>query len=158
MAVTKSWESKVLAAPEEVEKPRRRASSFHLIWLLGASLIVGSGLAAVYSAKTQNLPEVNRQLATGELLNLNAVKNTDQLLPFLIVFNEIAERQLVATKIIDYLHSHPPLPNVGALARLRVSQSEIENNPDWSALRSELRRRQAQPGKPHTGESRLGLL
>ena len=73
----------------------------------------------VYSAKTQRFPELSAALARGELLDLNRVSNPEQLLPFLQVFQDEAERQRVATKLFDYVTTHRLLPNVGALARLR---------------------------------------
>src|SRR6185369_8681288 len=46
------------------------------------------------------------------------------LLPFLQVYADHAERERVAEKVWTYLESHQPLPNVGALARLRVSAAD----------------------------------
>jgi hypothetical protein len=81
--------------------------------------MVGVGLLMVYSAKTQAFPALSAALARGELLDLNQVSKPEQLLPFLQVFQDEAERRAVAKKVFDYLSTHRPLPNVGALARLR---------------------------------------
>jgi cell division protein FtsI/penicillin-binding protein 2/cell division protein FtsW (lipid II flippase) len=48
------------------------------------------------------------------------VSKPEQLLPFLQVFQDQAARESAANKMFDYLSTHPPLPNVGALARLHL--------------------------------------
>jgi cell division protein FtsI/penicillin-binding protein 2/cell division protein FtsW (lipid II flippase) len=118
MAVTRSWESNVIAA-----RGRRSAASpllgwRKLAWLALASVMVGSGLLLVYSAKTQNFPALAESLARGEVLDLNRVSDSRQLLPFLQVFQDPGQREQIAGKVFDYLSAHQPLPNVGALARL----------------------------------------
>ena len=159
MAVTRSWEQRTMvqvgpwvkAAPPE----RRR----ELPWLVGASVMVSVGLLLVLAAKTSNFGELSARLDHGELLNLNTVADPQQLLPFLQVFPDPAERELVAERIANYVEKHRPLPNVGALARLRVSRQEIESEPRWHALRDQLQRQLASPQlKPRKGELRLALL
>jgi cell division protein FtsW (lipid II flippase)/cell division protein FtsI/penicillin-binding protein 2 len=89
-------------------------------WLILSSVLVGIGLLMVYSAKTQNFPELSRALAHGELIDLNQVSKPEQLVPFLQVFQDDAQREQAANKIFGYLSTHPQLPNVGALARLHL--------------------------------------
>jgi cell division protein FtsW (lipid II flippase)/cell division protein FtsI/penicillin-binding protein 2 len=130
-----------------------------LVWLVAASLMVAGGLALVYAAKTQNFAELGKQLERDDVLNLNAVASADQLQPFLQVFSDPGERDLAAQKIYKYLATHTPLPNVGALARIRVSQSEIESNSAYYQLRNQLQEQMKQQrGKPRRGELRLALL
>ena len=155
MAVTRSWETKVLDQPAAAGKGARRTKRRALLGLAGASVMVAAGLALVFLAKTQNFGELQQQLDRGDLLNLNTVADADQLLPFLQVFSDPAERQLAAEKMYGYLQTHHPLPNVGALARIRVSQTEIESNPAWNQLRRQLAQQQT---KPHKGELRLPLV
>ncbi len=119
MAVTKSWESKVLAAGPRAGAAGGRVGWREFAWLAAASAIVCVALFIVYFAKTREFPEQTRALAHGELLDLNQVSKLEQLLPFLQVFADVDQRQSVAGKMFDYLSSHRPLPNVGALARLR---------------------------------------
>ena len=119
MAVTKSWESKVLATGARAGAAPGRVGWREFLWLACSSLLVAAGLLLVYSAKTQSFPESSAALARGDLLDLNRVSRPEQLLPFLQVFQDEAERRQVANKMFDYLSSHGPLPNVGALARLR---------------------------------------
>jgi cell division protein FtsI/penicillin-binding protein 2/cell division protein FtsW (lipid II flippase) len=120
LAVTKSWESKVLAAGTRagVAAPGRLAWR-QFAWLAATSVMVGVGLLVVYSARTREFPGQSGALGRGELLDLNQVTKPEQLLPFLVVFQDGAEREMVAGKMFEYLESHRPLPNVGALARLR---------------------------------------
>jgi len=139
LAVTKSWEAKVLAVGSDRAAGPGRIGWREFVWLAGSSLIVGAGLFLVYSAKTQNFGELSRSLARGELLDLNNVSKPDELLPFLQVFPSGSEREFVADKTFEYLRSHRPLPNVGSLARLRAGQSEIDEHPEWSVLRRQRR-------------------
>ena len=119
MAVTRSWESKVLATGTRGGAAPGRIAWREFAWLAATSAIVGVGLLLVYFAKTREFPALTASLAHGELLDLNQVSKPEQLLPFLQVFQDEAERETVANKVFDYLASHRPLPNVGALARLR---------------------------------------
>jgi cell division protein FtsI/penicillin-binding protein 2/cell division protein FtsW (lipid II flippase) len=135
LAVTKSWEAKVLSVgPDRGGAVSRRAGWPEVVWLAGASLFVGAGLFLVYAAKTQNFDELSQSLTRGELLDLNRVSKPDELLPFLQVFPSESEREFVAKKTFEYLRAHRPLPNVGSLARLRATPSEIEGHPDWTVL------------------------
>jgi cell division protein FtsW (lipid II flippase)/cell division protein FtsI/penicillin-binding protein 2 len=117
LAVTKSWEAKVLAMGRGAASARVGWREF--AWLAAASLAVCAGLLLVYSAKTRSFKELAGALDRGELLDLNRVSQPKDLLPYLQVFSDDAERQPVATKTFEYLAAHRPLPNVGALARLR---------------------------------------
>ncbi len=119
MAVTKSWESKVLVTGAKAGAASGRVGWREFIWLALSSLLVAAGLLMVYSAKTQGFPESVAALGRGDLLDLNQVSKPEQLLPFLQVFQDETQRETVANKMFDYLSSHRPLPNVGALARLR---------------------------------------
>ena len=80
---------------------------------------MGAGLLLVYSAKTQNFPELSAALARGELLDLNRVSKPEQLLPFLQVFQDrsASARVRLASKMFDYLAAHRPLPERRALWR-----------------------------------------
>ncbi len=119
MAVTKSWESKVVSTGAKGARAPGRIGWREFLWLACCSVLVGAGLLMVYSAKTQAFPELSAALGRGDLLDLNQVSKPEQLLPFLQVFQDESEREEVANKIFDYLSTHRPLPNVGALARLR---------------------------------------
>ncbi len=93
------------------------------IWMLTGSLTLLLGFFLVYRAKTRSFAEIESGLAGKQLLNLNDLSAREDLLPYLAIFTEPAERQFVARRIYDASGS---LPNVGALARLRVSEAEVE--------------------------------
>ena len=93
------------------------------IWMLASSLMLLVGFVFVYRAKTRSFTEIQTSLASKQLLNLNDLTAREDLLPYLAIFAEPAERQFVARRIYDASGS---LPNVGAIARLRVSEAEVE--------------------------------
>ena len=159
VAVTKSWEAKVLAVGTESGTPRRVAWR-EFAWLASTSLVVSIGLGLVYSAKTHNFGEHSSRLDHGELLDLNSVTKPEQLLPFLQIFPGEPEREAVAAKTSEFLAAHRPIRNIGALARLRVSKTEIESHPEWTVLQKQLQEQLArQQAKPqHRGELRIPLL
>lgn len=159
MAVTRSWEAKVLALGSESAAEPGRIGWRQFGWLAAASLVVSIGLALVYFAKTQNFAEFSARLDRGELLDLNRVSKPAQLLPFLQIFPGEAERQAVATRTFDFLAAHRPIRNVGALARLRLSRTDIESQPEWTVLAGQLKEQLAHPpAKPRRGELRIPLL
>jgi cell division protein FtsI/penicillin-binding protein 2/cell division protein FtsW (lipid II flippase) len=119
MPLTKSWTDKVIPVPMEPVRyavPRRKSE---FIWLLLASMLVATGLGLVYQAKTQNHADVGEKLARNELLNLNSVTSSDQLLPFLRFQADDAQRQQLADRIYQTLSRSQPVRNVGTLSKLR---------------------------------------
>ncbi|MGA2880060.1 MAG: FtsW/RodA/SpoVE family cell cycle protein [Bryobacteraceae bacterium] len=120
MAVTKSWESRVLVTGVKPGAAPGRVGWREFVWLALSSVLVSAGLLMVYSAKTQSFQQLSAALAHGGLLDLNQVSKPEQLLPFLQAFQDETTRQEAANKMFDYLSAHRPLPNVGALARLHL--------------------------------------
>ena len=159
MPVTRSWEQRAIVQIGSFERtvpPERRRE---LPWLIGASVMVCAGLVLVFLAKTANFHDLSARLEQKELLNLNAVRTPEELLPFLQFFPDPLERELAADKILTYVVNHRPLPNIGALARLRLTRQEIENEPRWHTLRDQLQQQIAsQQGKPRKRELRVALL
>jgi cell division protein FtsW (lipid II flippase)/cell division protein FtsI/penicillin-binding protein 2 len=158
VTVTRSWEQEVAAKLGAGEIPVPAERRRELWWLLAASLMIASSLSIVFLAKTQNFGELGARLDRGELLNLNTVTEEDQLLAFLQVFPDQNERRLVADQLWTYLGTHRPLPNVGSLARIRVSQSEIESDLRWGVLKTQLTSQLKRQSRPASGEIRLPLL
>ncbi|HVP47044.1 MAG TPA: FtsW/RodA/SpoVE family cell cycle protein [Bryobacteraceae bacterium] len=157
MAVTRSWEQRAVVQIGSFERrvpPERRRE---LPWLIGASVMVSAGLVLVFLAKTSNFHELSARLERKELLDLNAVRAPEELLPFLQVFSDPVERQLAAEKVAAYLEKQRPLPNVGALARLRLNRQEIESEPGWHTLRDRLQR-QVTNQQSRKRELRIALL
>ena len=120
MAVTRSWESKVLSLGR-ASGATARIGWREFAWLAAASILVSAGLALVYFAKTSNFVELSAGLARGDLLNLNQVGKPEDLRNLLLVFPDGSERESAAQQTYDFLIAHQPLRNVGALARLRGS-------------------------------------
>ncbi len=149
MAVTKSWDN-ALASKVEVArraKPVERRREF--LWLQGASLLIACALAFVLMSKTQDFRELQDKLDHGALLNLNDVSSPQQILPVLQIFEAGSQRELIAQRVWSYLELHRPLPNVGALARLRITPSEIDTlaqaDPRWGSFRGRVAANQKQP-------------
>ncbi len=123
MAVTKSWEAKVLSLRGAPGATATRVGWREFTWLACASLLVSAGLVLVYFAKTAGFDELSAGLKRGELLDLNTVTKPDDLLPFLLVVPDGGERESVAKSTYEFLASHQPVRNVGALARLHQSDN-----------------------------------
>jgi cell division protein FtsW (lipid II flippase) len=88
-----------------------------LLWILGASALVAGGLYLVFQSRQPALA------ATPAPLNLNALNAREDLLPVLTpVITETALRAFAAEKIY---YATGSLPNVGALARLRIRADEL---------------------------------
>ena len=113
MAVTRSWGA-TIEAPQTTKSDglrHKRSSRFGIVWLLCASLFVAAGLAGVYAAKVRGFGDAARTV------NLNAVRSAEDLLPVLEQL-PASERETVASKMFEFIESHRPLPNVGALSRV----------------------------------------
>jgi cell division protein FtsW (lipid II flippase) len=94
----------------------------YFLWLLAAALGIAAGLYLVFDAKSQAFGGVETGLASKQILNLNTLSAREDLLPVLTMFPDPAERQFVARKIY-YVSGN--LPNVGAIARIRVTPDEL---------------------------------
>ena len=134
MAVTRS------RAAERIEtryvrlgRPAWPAGEF--LWLAAVSVVIAGGLYLVYQAKSQDFAEIETGLQSRQLLNLNDLGTRDDLLPFLGFLSDRGERQFVARKIYDASGS---LPNVGALARIRVPESEMRATRGLAGFKARL--------------------
>ena len=128
MAVTKSWESAVASRLDfegKTKSPERRSE---LLPLLGASILVACGLALVYTAKTQDFPALQKQLDSGDLVDINAIKSPNELLNALFVFNDAGERAYAADRVYTFVLKNRPLPNAGSLSHLRIHQADTLND------------------------------
>ncbi|MGA2131657.1 MAG: FtsW/RodA/SpoVE family cell cycle protein [Bryobacteraceae bacterium] len=147
MAVTRS------RSVERTETSRRVRPAIawrrdEAIWLLAGSLALLFGFCLVYQAKARSFADIDAGLKNKQLLNLNDLSAREDVLPFLQIFTEPAERQYVARRIYD---AAGVLPNTGALARLRISQSEIDaarGLKSWTGRHALLTREQFQQLKP----------
>jgi cell division protein FtsI/penicillin-binding protein 2/cell division protein FtsW (lipid II flippase) len=127
MAITRSWES-TDAFQSDVKRnaksPERRREFF---FLLPASLLVAVGLFLVFTGKTQDMNN-------GQFLNLNSVQTPAQLNAVFQVFNDPGNRAYITERTWDFLERYRPLPNVGALSRLRLRPSDAEADPRARSL------------------------
>src|SRR5580704_12433675 len=97
------WRRSLSRSGGLVMPPGGRIGWREFAWLALSSVLVAAGLLMVYSAKTQSFPELSAALGRGDLLDLNGVSKPEQLLPFLQVFQDAAEREQVADKIFEYV-------------------------------------------------------
>jgi cell division protein FtsI/penicillin-binding protein 2/cell division protein FtsW (lipid II flippase) len=121
--ITKSWEREISIHLADQSTPLERR--IELRWLAGASILVACGLVLVGAAKIREFPEASARLAAGELLDLNSISNSDQILPFLLVISDPTSRASAATTMFDYVTAHAPFTNDGALARLRIGLDRL---------------------------------
>jgi len=121
MAVTRSWDTTAAVALEQAQEVKPKERRREAWWLLGASALVACGVAMVFIAKTQDLAEQQQRLKGGELLDLNQLGSSAQLLPILQLIQDPSQREAASERIWGFLEQHRPLPNVGALARLRAT-------------------------------------
>jgi cell division protein FtsW (lipid II flippase) len=95
----------------------------YFFWLVAAAGVIAAGLYLVFEAKSQMFGAVEKALAAKQILDLNALSAREDLLPVLTMFPDPAERQFAARKIYYMSGS---LPNVGAIARIRVTPEELK--------------------------------
>ena len=134
MAVTKSWESPVAARLNLESTAKSPERSREALLLAFATFMVAAGLALVFISKTQDFPQETQRLTAGELLNLNAATSAEQISAAFPFFNDSGERAYVAERIWDYVQQHRPLPNDGALWRVRLRASDAASDPRARSL------------------------
>ena len=108
------------------------------VLLVSASVVALLGLILVYQARTHGFTDLEQQLKSKKLLNLNAVSGRAELIPFLTVFDHPADRQFAASRILDHLRDSPSTPNVGTLAKIRVSAKEVDSTRSLDVFRKRL--------------------
>lgn len=104
--------------------------------LLSSALVLGA-LALVYQAKSQSFPEARQQISAGRWLDLNTVSSSTALLPFLREISGASDKTFLARKLYAAVHRHD-LPNVGALANIRVTASGVRGTQGLEALSARL--------------------
>jgi cell division protein FtsW (lipid II flippase) len=136
VAVTRStaaerrlWEA---AAPAAGGGRRREAA------LLAAALaVVVLGLVLTYLATARSIAGIEARLASGEVIDLNAVGRPEDLLRVLTPLGDRAERSFAAGEIWRHLEGGG-VQNVGALAAIRVPASAVEDDPRLIRLNQRL--------------------
>ena len=133
MAVTKSRAAERAPVARAGRSLSRRG--IETVWLLAVTIILTAGVILVHRAKSHELPEAEKALAAGRLLNLNAFEAREQALPAAAVFPSAAERAFAARKIYGVAGE---ADNVGTLARIRVPESEIRRTRGLVTLQRRL--------------------
>ncbi|MES1242254.1 MAG: FtsW/RodA/SpoVE family cell cycle protein [Acidobacteriota bacterium] len=106
--------------------------------LLGGALAaVLLGLSLAYLAMVKPLEATQAGLASGAVLNLNELRQPEDLVPLLDFLTEPTERLFVARGIWR-LTQEGPVPNVGELGRIRVPAAEIDKERRLPGLRERL--------------------
>lgn len=130
---------------------KKRGGRWHeTACLLLASAVVLTSVWLCYRAKA----EAFGGQGAGEVLNLNAVNNHEELLPFLTVFEQGGDRQLAARAVYEFLRENAPVPNVGALMRVRLTEREIEGARGAAGLGQRLEAARQQPAPAPAGRTR----
>ncbi len=119
MAVTRSWEPRVAIRLDAVKPAVPVERRIELLWLAAASVFIATGLFLAFAGKTQKFSDEQAAIDRGAVLNLNSVTSAEQVIPFLQAVADPLERGLAADRIAEYAARARPLPNAGALARLR---------------------------------------
>lgn len=104
------------------EEKRARAASrgVELLCMMVGSFVVASGLWLVYLAKSHDLAQ--EQNAT---LNLNGLAGPQQLIPYLGMIPAAADQDYIADHIYNLKRHGHQFDNVGTIARLQVTETEI---------------------------------
>jgi cell division protein FtsW (lipid II flippase) len=140
MAVTRSTAAeRRQRQPASYSAPGLRpAARMQELALLGGGLaVVLLGLLLVYLAVTKPLAGLDADLASGAVLNLNDLRQPEDLLPLLGFVTEPVERAFIARRIWRRTQEGP-VPNVGELAKIRVPAAEIESERRLPRLRERL--------------------
>ena len=122
-----------------------------MLWLLPASFLVVFGLFLVVKAKSRGFDQIQSALEHHQIANLNELSSREELLPYLTIFPDTAQRQFVARKIY---YAAGSLPNVGSIARIRVSESEVRGIHNLGPLRERISRASQVTG----GERSIAML
>ena len=127
MTTTRSTAEERRLKAGALRNARTQTRSPEGVLLVSASVVALLGLILVYQARTHSFPDLEQQLKSKKLLNLNAVSSRAELIPFLTVFDHPADRQFAAGRILDHLRDNPSTPNVGTLAKIRVSAKAVDS-------------------------------
>ncbi|MFL6350286.1 MAG: FtsW/RodA/SpoVE family cell cycle protein [Bryobacteraceae bacterium] len=114
----------IASRAQERLKTERSASAgsrgIELVWLVAGSVVVASGLALVYEAKTHGVAEQEKTT-----LNLNQLARPQELLPYVGIIPAQSDQEFVAKRIYNVKRHGEMFSNTGALARLRVTEAEL---------------------------------
>jgi cell division protein FtsW (lipid II flippase) len=115
MAVTRSRTGE-RAALQQLAAPPPLWRVAELAWMLAAMIFIAAGLYLVYRAKTHDFPDIEKGLASKQLIDLNRLGAREDLLPALTVISDAGRREEAVRRIYNLSGT---LANVGAIARQR---------------------------------------
>ncbi len=128
MAVTRSTSSDRDRRAPAFEARIARPRTGELAGLLGATALLICGLILAWYGRTARLPK-----PAETPVNLSRIERSEQLLPALTSIASSAERQYVARKIFARVRD-TAVPNVGAIARIRVPVREVKTTHGLTEL------------------------
>lgn len=115
-----------------------------LFGLFMTSLVIVFGLWLVYQAKTTipettSFSEAQEKIKSKQLVILNNLIRSADLIPFLTIYDSKDEQTFVADKIYKHVTDHQrQLQNVGELRKIYVEPKEIDSNPQLSSFKERL--------------------
>ena len=167
MRLTYSTAAERAQSAREVRRQGRRG--IELLALVAASLLSVAGLWLTFAARTASFDLVQKDLAAGKVLNLNAVDRAEQLLPILDhVSADPGERRFIADRIAAWLTTpdgqgdvRRRLETLAPLGGISVGDSDLGRNRRVPAIRARLaakrERLEATPGSS-PADVRVSLL
>jgi len=94
---------------------------WEFLGLMAATVIVVVGFFLVYFAKSHADGETEK-----DTININQLKGPQQLIPYLGMIEAPPDQEYVANRIFEHLSKGGRFDNVGAIARIRVTESDVE--------------------------------
>src|SRR5450759_1621853 len=104
----------------DTQRVASSARTAELAGILAASLVIATGLALVYGAKTHDAAEVEKNT-----FDLNQITGPQQVLPYLGMIPDAPDQEFVANRIADLVRHGQHFGNTGAIARLRVKEADL---------------------------------
>ncbi len=113
---------------------RRESRSREAALLALAGAVVLGAMVLTWGTVSRPLADLQARLGRGEIVNLNAVRSSGEILPLLSFLSTPQERSFVADQIRERL-SAGKVDNVGEIGHLRVPGSAIDPHrlPDLAA-------------------------
>lgn len=121
-----------------------RAARFERLGLAATSLVVLLGLWLTFAEQTATFTTVPADIQSGGLVNLASLDDESSLIPHLTMFQERAEKAVVAAAVFRRLHASDAaaaVTHVGALASVTVPASDVRADKRLIVLNSRLQAR-----------------
>lgn len=120
-----------------------RAVRVERLGLAVTSVVVSFGLALTFAGQASELSSLRTALESGRVVDLHAMRSSNELVPLLTMFPEPAERIAVSESVYDRLKGPrgPLLTHVGALAAFTIPAPRIRADRRLTVLNERLRTR-----------------